>query len=184
MKPTPAAVVVGWVAARPAASLFTTSITQAEVLHGIMLLPKGRRRTGLEEAALGMFEQDFAGRVLPFGGDAAKLYAIIAADRRRMTAHFAVRCSGCRDHSLDASSSGNAECIGLRKMRDNSDRSLVAIVTCASVPCGSSGPGLRTAPQSEGPCVSAVEPASGTASPGSSGPAPARIGLMSLRQKS
>ena len=41
MKPTPAAEVVDWMAARPAASLFTTSITQAEILHGLMLLPAG-----------------------------------------------------------------------------------------------------------------------------------------------
>ena len=42
MKPAPASIVVDWVAALPVASLYTTSITQAEILHGIMLLPPGR----------------------------------------------------------------------------------------------------------------------------------------------
>lgn len=83
MKPTPAAEVVEWVAAQPAASLCTTSITQAEVLHGLMLLPPGRRRRALEAAATSMFAEDFGGRILGFGTDAAPPYARIASDRRR-----------------------------------------------------------------------------------------------------
>jgi predicted nucleic acid-binding protein len=51
MKPAPAVEVVGWTASQPATSLYTTSITQAEILHGIMLLPAGRRRKALEAAA-------------------------------------------------------------------------------------------------------------------------------------
>ena len=76
MKPVPAAEVVRWTASQPATSLYTTSITEAEILHGIMLLPAGRRRKA-------MFLEDFSGRVLAFGSDAARVYARIAADRRR-----------------------------------------------------------------------------------------------------
>jgi len=83
MKPTPAAKVVDWVAAQPAAGLYTTSITQAEILHGLMLLPQGRRRRALEAAATSMFLEDFGGRILGFGTDAAPPYARIASDRRR-----------------------------------------------------------------------------------------------------
>lgn len=83
MKPAPAPKVVHWVAAQPAPSLFTTSITQAEILHGLMLLARGRRRSGLEAAAASMFAEDFAGRILGFGTDAAPRYAQIASDRRR-----------------------------------------------------------------------------------------------------
>jgi len=54
MKPAPTGNVVDWVAAQPAGSLYTTSITQAEVLHGLMLLPRGRRRGALEAAATSM----------------------------------------------------------------------------------------------------------------------------------
>ena len=75
--------VVDWMAAQPAAGLYTTSITQAEIFHGLMLLPKGRRRTALEAAATSVFVEDFGGRVLGFGTDAAPLYAQIASDRRR-----------------------------------------------------------------------------------------------------
>ena len=83
MKPTPAAKVVDWMAAQPSAGLYTTSITQAEILHGLMLLPRGRRRSALEAAATSMFEEDFGGRILGFGTDAAPPYAQIPSNRRR-----------------------------------------------------------------------------------------------------
>ena len=83
MKRAPAPQVVEWIGAQPAASLYTTSITQAEILHGLMLLPPGRRRSALEAAATSMFAEEFAGRILGFGTDAAPPYARIASDRRR-----------------------------------------------------------------------------------------------------
>ena len=83
MKSAPDAAVARWIADQQATSLYTTSITQAEVLHGILLLPAGKRRAALEAAAEAMFDKDFGGRVLPFGSDAARAYAQIAAQRRR-----------------------------------------------------------------------------------------------------
>lgn len=83
MKPSPAERVATWLAAQPAMSLYTTSITQAEILHGLLLLPPGRRRTAIEAAAESMFEEDFGGRILGFGSDAALPYALIASERRR-----------------------------------------------------------------------------------------------------
>jgi hypothetical protein len=91
MKAAPNQGVVAWIAARPAATLYTTSITQAEILHGVMLLPSGKRRSAFEAAAEAMFRDDFAGRILPFGSDAAPLYAQIAVARRkagRPISHF------------------------------------------------------------------------------------------------
>lgn len=83
MKPAPADAVARWIADQPATTLHTTSITQAEILHSIMLLPSGKRRGALEAAVEAMFNEDFAGRVLPFGGEAARAYAQIASQRRR-----------------------------------------------------------------------------------------------------
>lgn len=83
MRSAPAEIVMRWVAAQPLASLYTTSITQAEILHGIMLLPAGRRRNALETTAEAMFGEDFRGRVLPFGSKEAHPYARIAVERRR-----------------------------------------------------------------------------------------------------
>ena len=83
MKAAPAERVLRWIAAQPASALYTTSITEAEILHGLALLPTGKRRNALESAAEAMLSEDFAGRILPFGSDAAHAYARIAADRRR-----------------------------------------------------------------------------------------------------
>ncbi len=83
MKATPDGHVIKWVGAQPSASLFTTSITQAEILHGIMLLPSGKRRAAIADAAEAMFVEDFRGRILPFNSDAAHPYARIATERRR-----------------------------------------------------------------------------------------------------
>jgi predicted nucleic acid-binding protein len=83
MRAAPSPEVVRWVATHPSASLYTTALTEAEILHGARLLPPGKRRNGIELAAGAMFDQDFAGRVLPFERDAARSSARIAADRRR-----------------------------------------------------------------------------------------------------
>jgi hypothetical protein len=83
MGSSPAASVLDWIATQPSAGLYTTTITQAEILHGLMLLPAGRRRRGLEAAAAELFAEEFGGRVLGFGTDAAPPYARIASDRRR-----------------------------------------------------------------------------------------------------
>ena len=91
MKAAPSAAVAAWIADQPATTLYTTSITQAEILHGILLLPAGKRRGALEAAAEAMFDEDFSGRVLPFGAEAARAYAQIAAQRRhagRPISHF------------------------------------------------------------------------------------------------
>jgi len=91
MRPNPNPSVAEWVADLPAATLFTTSITQAEILHRVMLLPAGKRRSAFEAAAEAMFRDDFAGRILAFGSEAAPLYARIAAARRtagRPICHF------------------------------------------------------------------------------------------------
>jgi predicted nucleic acid-binding protein len=83
MAADPAPSVAAWLSARPATSLFTTSISQAEILSGLAILPNGRRRTVLEAAAGAMFQEDFERRVLPFDEAAASHYADLFATRRR-----------------------------------------------------------------------------------------------------
>jgi hypothetical protein len=83
MRSAPDVSVTSWVGTQSAANLFVTTITQAEILHGVLLLPWGRRRDAIEAAADAMFEEDFAGRVLPFSSLAAHAYAEIAVERRQ-----------------------------------------------------------------------------------------------------
>jgi predicted nucleic acid-binding protein len=83
MRANPDRIVRAWVAAQPRETLYTTSVTKAQILYGIAALPEGRRRSGLTEAAEGLFGEDFESRVLPFDEDAAVHYAQIVADRRR-----------------------------------------------------------------------------------------------------
>jgi hypothetical protein len=82
MRFEPSAIVDGWMAAQPAGELLITSITRAEILYGIEVMPHGKRRESLEQAA-GRLYETFEGRILPFDSDAAPYYAEIVASRRR-----------------------------------------------------------------------------------------------------
>ncbi|MEE3504429.1 type II toxin-antitoxin system VapC family toxin [Acidiphilium acidophilum] len=83
MGPRPAPEVAAWLARQPDDLLFTTAISQAEILSGLAVMPEGRRRRELEAAARGIFAEDFEGRILPFDTDATAAYAEIVAARRR-----------------------------------------------------------------------------------------------------
>ena len=50
IKPDPSRTVLNWFDIQPDASLFTTAISQAELLYGVELMPKGRRRSLLHDA--------------------------------------------------------------------------------------------------------------------------------------
>ncbi|PDS32270.1 type II toxin-antitoxin system VapC family toxin [Rhizobium phaseoli] len=81
--PAPNVAVIDWLARQHPSSVFTTAVTEAEILYGLRLLPEGRRRRDLEEAILPIFSEDFSGRVLPFDRDASDVYATLATDRRK-----------------------------------------------------------------------------------------------------
>ncbi len=81
MRLHPDAAVRRWAAATTP-QLFTTTVTQAEILFGIALLPTGNRSSGLSMAARALFGSLLSGRILPFDGGAAEEYSVIAADKR------------------------------------------------------------------------------------------------------
>lgn len=80
MRVKPAPQVLEWVDAQPAGDLVITSITVAEILYGIARMPDGKRKQGLLDVVSAMFDEDFAGNILPFDADAAVHYAEIAAE--------------------------------------------------------------------------------------------------------
>lgn len=83
MGPEPEPQVAAWMAGQPLEVLFTTSLSQAEILSGLAVMAEGRGRFALEAAARAMFTEDFEGRVLPFDAAAAVAYGEIYAARRR-----------------------------------------------------------------------------------------------------
>lgn len=83
MRAAPDPEVLDWFDQNRTASMMTSAISQAEILTGIALLPAGKRRTALDEAAQKMFEQDFAERIFGFDASAARPYAQIVATRTR-----------------------------------------------------------------------------------------------------
>jgi predicted nucleic acid-binding protein len=78
----PADAVRRWLRAQPPASLFMTTISEAEIFYGVALTPRGGRRAALEQAATAIFGIDFMDRILPFDSAAARAFAEMAAARR------------------------------------------------------------------------------------------------------
>jgi toxin FitB len=83
MRTNPEAVVVEWLDRQPADSVWLTSITVFEARLGLALLPKGRRRNGLERAFDRVLTEDLSNRVLALDEMAAASAAQLAADRQR-----------------------------------------------------------------------------------------------------
>ena len=88
MRPEPNSEVVAWMANHWGGALYTTTVTEAELLFGIAKLPEGRRRSGLLREATSFFTNDLADRVLPFDRAAAAAYATIAAGLRSLGRGF------------------------------------------------------------------------------------------------
>ena len=81
VKPRPEPVVIGWLSLQAFHDVYLTSITMAEMLHGLNRMPAGKRRAALEAAIQGMFQHEFAGRILPFDEMAALNYGQLVAER-------------------------------------------------------------------------------------------------------
>ena len=81
MRPTPEPLVLQWFNRLSADDPHLTSITVAEILLGIELLPLGKRRDVMRAAAertLGVF----AGQVLSFDEKAAHAFSLVSSTRR------------------------------------------------------------------------------------------------------
>jgi toxin FitB len=82
MRRAPDPAVVAWIDAQPQEQLSISAITRAEIEVGIALLPEGKRRQGLQSAAMKMFAE-FRGRCMAFDEVAASRYAKLVATRLR-----------------------------------------------------------------------------------------------------
>jgi predicted nucleic acid-binding protein len=81
MRPKPDGNVVAWLDRQANENVWICSITQAEILVGLALMPESKRKHGLMEVAAAMFDEDFVNRCLSFDSDAANHYATIVPER-------------------------------------------------------------------------------------------------------
>jgi predicted nucleic acid-binding protein len=83
MRPSDNPVVLAWLDKQPLVSVWTTAITIMEIRLGLLLLPNGRRRSGLAQSFADFVREDLQGRVLSFDAAAADAAASLAAAYRQ-----------------------------------------------------------------------------------------------------
>lgn len=83
MRPAPDSRVLEWLDGQAAGEVWISAVTVGEIRLGIELLPDGRRRERLAGLADAMFQEDFAGRCLPYDLPAAVEFAEIVDVRTR-----------------------------------------------------------------------------------------------------
>ena len=113
LRPQPSPKVINWLRSEPISALFTTTITEGEMLYGAALLPDGRRRRALDAVINQLFGNRFAGRILPFDSAAAREFADIAAAR-----HLAGRPIGEADGRIAAITRSRGASLATRNVRD------------------------------------------------------------------
>lgn len=83
LRPRPSREVAQWFADQDRGELFITTITQAELLGGVEVMPEGVRKRKLADAVRGALLL-FTGRILSFDEDAANEFPAIVAGRVKL----------------------------------------------------------------------------------------------------
>ena len=123
MRKEPSVIVLRWLDAQPVEQICVCAISRAEIFLGITLLPEGKRRDVLYDAALGMFDEDFYNHCLPFDALAADSYAAIVTGRRRLGRPISVE-----DAQIAAIACARGMTIATRNTSDFEDISGVNII--------------------------------------------------------
>ena len=113
LKPTPNPAVIAWLDAQEPQTLYLTTISLAELLAGIELLPTGRRRDGLEQALAQQIIALFAGRIVSLDTPAAQAFAKTQAGARAQGNPI-----GFADCAIAAIARTHGFSIATRNMRD------------------------------------------------------------------
>lgn len=82
LRPVPEPQVEKWLSEQDGRIVYLTAISEAELRHGLAIMPTGKRRASLTDTVDRILREDLAGRILPFDSNAAQSYAVIAAARR------------------------------------------------------------------------------------------------------
>ncbi len=78
----PSAEVRQWLAVQVKTELFTTTVSEAEMLGGFAAFSPGKRRDELTRDFSLIFDEEFAGRILPFDSAAARAFPSVARRER------------------------------------------------------------------------------------------------------
>jgi predicted nucleic acid-binding protein len=83
-KPLPDGRVSAWMQSTPIEQMFVSSITKAELLYGLALLPDGKKKQTLASVIQAFLETRIVNPVESFGEDDAVVYARISAYRKKI----------------------------------------------------------------------------------------------------
>lgn len=112
MRPGPNLSVVGWLNAQAADTLYLSSVTLAELLFGIGVLPASAKKDRLA-LALNRLLALFPDRVLPFDQEASRRYAEMA-----VTARAAGRPLPTADGYIAATAAAHGFAVATRNVQD------------------------------------------------------------------
>ena len=113
LRPEPDAKVLAWLDRQEPQSLFLTSVTLAEVLAGVEVMPAGRRKTTLRNALTKQVLPLFADRILSFDSAAAEHFARILS-----SAASAGHTIGFPDCAIASMAAARGFMIATRNVRD------------------------------------------------------------------
>ncbi len=82
LRPLPEVRVIEWLDAQPMETLYLSVVTVAELRAGVVLLPAGKRRSGLQESLENRVLPLFTGRILSFDLACSQAYARLLAKAR------------------------------------------------------------------------------------------------------
>ncbi len=74
--------VVQWLDNQSAETLYLTAISLSELLLGVEVLPRGKRREGLSAGLADLLAKLFGSRILSFDGNAATIYSVLIGKAR------------------------------------------------------------------------------------------------------
>jgi predicted nucleic acid-binding protein len=114
--------VTSWLDRQDRREVWTTAITIMELHHGIQSLAPGRRQLALREALDRFAAEKIADRVAAFDEAAAKVTAVIAAERRR-----AGRPGELRDTMIAGIALATGAALATRNTRHFDDLSVTVI---------------------------------------------------------
>jgi predicted nucleic acid-binding protein len=80
-RPMPNLRVQAWLRDQNSLSLATTTVTEAEIFAGLVVMPDGKRKTALIQETQTLLSA-FADRIFPFDRDAAQIYPLIVLQRK------------------------------------------------------------------------------------------------------